>query len=1210
MSARTPQLAVLARLQALSDITCLPGSPLAYPFPRTLRSRLSAYGMRQWESLAEMGYEVHIRRPGLQEPQNLMLADVVSPDTYQRWAPTWTRKCATADAPHQALWKVSDVTLPNGLGMRDLSAGNPKWFAVLSRALRPPASLPAQIDDAAALASLTPNDWIVGLDCTLHTTGNVVCFWRPTESAAIALRVYIVLEPLPHDEVLVEELAPDQASHWHKSKTALPNPTRGSLRDVGHCPGRSTAPKPNTYAFPQASLIPFVGDWLRGVHETHPSNSFSVPHSAAWLKERYDTEYHRRHEAQEVHAAGNTHPLRRHLAMLTAPSDPVPEAYRPVPNHREHPNSTDPGLQESEPTLSVCCSGTAITDSSPTRLGAAVCWQASPGSTPACLVGLQTRAIIPSDPARPTKHVSTVAHLSAAALALRVVCTQRVKPQPASVLTDSKTIFNAIARASLQPLGRRRLTATHDTASHNQITAYGHLQRLPGTSLPAVSPTSSSSAEACKAPALRYSQDTACRTAFLDHLPSVLQRFPPGTDWAVFEHRSSAATTSERVIGAIRQHVLTTAALSRARAWRVKPSQGELPRLLTMAGLASVRRTALAQRGPVHRGLIKFAFCSLTQTLPTNERLHRGDPIRTLCRLPNCAGPSQTHAHLFSGECPALLPEFSVIKQCLRTFLESAGPPSWWLALVPGLPVSNKEEAEVEAVEAFASPDIASISSPSAPHTASTILLRVSQTTVTQNPLPIIFSLDARLCPKPPSLPPKHASPIELTDWLRTEAHCGHHWMQLSGPVFWSAIFRWRNFGPDETVSSDVLQAICAHLQHLAQPPSTPATWQALAAATADPILDALSLGAIAGCPAELAPRRTPRVLIPPNTHASSLSRLTGCEDWTDAALEKLALSCGLLVLLPEMPHKRTTRGSGSVPTAYAHLCNLPRKAGTRATLLVPIVPSNTNQHTATCDLITAGYKAIVALPSGILRTLSHHTTTHFYAGSPLDKPYLLLSSWIPTPTQTATLLAALHAFQALLNPTKHPPPLRVVAVPWNSSTLEPQNLPNAQILLLSQPQHANDTQAALTELQQIPVEEYLLPTLRSSNPAPPTGPSTPAQSESSERYAGAALDDMTLCSTPSTHCSNLRCITWPSIAAGIIPAALKHRIDPWIRAVCGWHPPMNSANHQRSSRAYVQLTYLTISAARNLWERRRRLERQITHPSSAESDAGSCSPG
>jgi hypothetical protein len=42
------------------------------------------------KALSAAGYEMHSRLPGLLDSDRLMLADVQSPEVYQRWAKTWT----------------------------------------------------------------------------------------------------------------------------------------------------------------------------------------------------------------------------------------------------------------------------------------------------------------------------------------------------------------------------------------------------------------------------------------------------------------------------------------------------------------------------------------------------------------------------------------------------------------------------------------------------------------------------------------------------------------------------------------------------------------------------------------------------------------------------------------------------------------------------------------------------------------------------------------------------------------------------------------------------------------------------------------------------------------------------------------------------------------------------------------------------------------
>jgi hypothetical protein len=85
------------------------------------------YGTWQWEALSAAGYELRSRLPGLQDSDRLMLADVLSPEVYQRWAKTWTNPgaciapsnvngrgpgaapsdTAAPSGPSSALWAVS-----------------------------------------------------------------------------------------------------------------------------------------------------------------------------------------------------------------------------------------------------------------------------------------------------------------------------------------------------------------------------------------------------------------------------------------------------------------------------------------------------------------------------------------------------------------------------------------------------------------------------------------------------------------------------------------------------------------------------------------------------------------------------------------------------------------------------------------------------------------------------------------------------------------------------------------------------------------------------------------------------------------------------------------------------------------------------------------------------------------------------------------------
>ena len=72
-----------------------------------------------------------------------------------------------------------------------------------------------------------------------------------------------------------------------------------------------------------------------------------------------------------------------------------------------------------------------------------------------------------------------------------------------------------------------------------------------------------------------------------------------------------------------------------------------------------------------------------------------------------------------------------------------------------------------------------------------------------------------------------------------------------------------------------------------------------------------------------------------------------------------------------------------------------------------------------------------------------------------------------------------------------------------------------------------------------MPVEVYLFPLLRPQEAHP--------LAETSERYAGASLDDQTQPMNSIECCRNLGQTTWPALAAGVLPAALTTQITPWI---------------------------------------------------------------
>ena len=76
----------------------------------------------------------------------------------------------------------------------------------------------------------------------------------------------------------------------------------------------------------------------------------------------------------------------------------------------------------------------------------------------------------------------------------------------------------------------------------------------------------------------------------------------------------------------------------------------------------------------------------------------------------DCAARAATEDldHVFSGSCGALQPELLAMKLSLRSFLATLGPAHWWLALVPGICISDESllEFESEAVESFVSPYI------------------------------------------------------------------------------------------------------------------------------------------------------------------------------------------------------------------------------------------------------------------------------------------------------------------------------------------------------------------------------------------------------------------------------------------------------------------------------------------------------------------------
>ena len=296
----------------------------------------------------------------------------------------------------------------------------------------------------------------------------------------------------------VEELTPDGTSRWKKENKALGAAVPGSFRD-GAVPAHPHIDAPNAIVFASTALIPMVGDWLAEEDDRIATSTFSVPHSAEWLKHTYDPEYQRRHELRLVRAAGSAHPLDRQLAVLTIPLDGLPVAARAqitqiVPSWQTL-TTNQTSAQTSIATLLLSCDGSAFCQPQPAFLGAAVSFispshelSTTKDTAPPARTALFSRIPCCTDTSIPTNGLAQLAEMAAAALALRVAGAYAGTAQQALIHTDCDAVIKTLVRLPHLPLGRKRLVNNADFSINNQMVAYGRLQFINGQCLPRVHP--------------------------------------------------------------------------------------------------------------------------------------------------------------------------------------------------------------------------------------------------------------------------------------------------------------------------------------------------------------------------------------------------------------------------------------------------------------------------------------------------------------------------------------------------------------------------------------------------------------------------------------------------------------------------------------------------------------------------------------------------
>ena len=1185
---RVPQSALTARLQSLAATLAIPGNPLSYPFHKSMWKSLKApYLARVWEAMSAGGYELHSRLPGLRNDHRCMLADVLPPGPYQRIARSLT--CRSDDEsrrPYKPLWTVGDVVRADGLGIRSLrellpaaapaapmnggdtvrsgqrrrSTARPSdlpWYATLRRGLGYDTlrTLPVAPSTIQRLRHLQLGMWRVALDRTSHACGDVVCVWRPqNQSWHFALRVFLVRRVACEGVILgLSELVPVRGySRWRLPAEGepVPPPTPLSLRDVGLLSTMQPPPEAETDApgllwLHHFDLIPLLGGWMADEEDDgSPESMWLLPHPAAWLEDAYDNESQRRIEHLTRVAAGDEHPIRCVCAALTAREAQLllpPPLTVPVAAATSNPSA----VAADPPSRVMCISAAgAAPPASDTScpFGAAATYCTSNESSPdGRFVELSTRLDRGSlDPSpSTTAALRTAAELHGVLLAARAAALWREAASEAHVSVTLAHVPQAIVRLCTAPIDRRRIASGASDAS-NFLQAYSLLQKPLG--LPRLKVSYDQSAQGA-------SRSTAFRAERAAHVEPLAGRdFPLGSDWCIVEHEG------ERVLGRASAHFLRRAALKFTSTLSRLELQGRVLRHAPDP-LPASRAQALSRLRKEPTGAARSVFRSLTSTHVTRRELRRWTPAAhdsEGCWLQGCdigTPDSQEHALL---ACPSTAPERSALLDELSATLRRAGPQhcKFWLALTCG-PRIGADRARIASLAAFASTGVSATQIEGEAYA----LIRRHADDRTANELPSLGAVVRRLVVAPP---PQKASRSQLSDWIAIARGQGDQWVAIPEKILHNCVFRWQaveSIAQQNRCPDDLLESISVAATTQSQ--CFARLWPTLHHAVFDILYDSFGVTACMSTCALTAPRRSTSVVLAPGLPGTPLDPLVCCRSWSPRALSDAAENHGFLAFLPHI----STPGAGEV---YGALLSKALNVGASATRIVLLVPwdapgVDSDQATAVARLLRRGFMPAAVLPPKLVPAFQLETFgAGLYMQRSVDtqRPYLLLTSWLPPAEQLAGALVALGTLAQLRSGTDAPPP--GMRPPWHlercDTAAAADRSENAWIsqlrradLLVTTTVGASDytdlVLARAAELLALRPEEFLLPRLHQPLPAgAPDASAFPPQS-----YLGAALDDDEQ-PEASSSCAWLHATTLSTLSAGIVPDAIHATIVPWLQ--------------------------------------------------------------
>ena len=1193
---RIPQTAITARLQSIAQALAIPGNPLSYPFDKSMWSSLRApYAARVWEAMAARGYELHSRLPGLRNDPRCMLADVLTAAQYQRISPALTRAptfspAVTCMPPSKPLWTLSDVTRPDGLGLRSLKEltgmsassalncrhgyrpqqlGAPpnNWYCCLQRYLgydtvKP---LPPSLSTKTRLSCLQPGNWRVALDRETHREGDVVCVWRPSDHHLhITLRVFIVeATDLGGKLAGLSELTSSHGfCRWRRidDEEEVPLPLPHSLRDVGVLPTVTPPPSvlnanPSLTWLNSYNLIPLVGGWERGAED---DDSFTrywiVPHPAGWLKFEYDNEFVRRSENLARTAAGDEHPIRRMRAYLDSNHSEI-HIPRPTCTAIAAPNSD----VRPESVILLATASAAELDNDNTSgvypLGAAVAYTrasdiaaADDDANPPLEVELATRldpgAIHPSVDLQ--NRLRRMADLSGVSLCLTVASSMRRTASVARITLLSSNSPVSITKLCTAPIDRRRLNAGASDAS-NMLQIYCLLQK------PLALPRLEFANDSHCTGALARADFRARRAAY--KVPTLGRDYPPSSDWCIVERGG------ERVNGRISSHVVQSASSRRTDIWAALPSQGRVLRC-SPNPLPTTRATALARAGKGPASVAKCVFRSITNTHTTRHELSRWSPTQHAtneCWLPGCsnAPDSQDHALL---SCPATASERAAVLAGISLALRRIGPPYWWLALPPGRRHGG-DALRVTSTSVFASSGVVTVAVAGAP----LALIRLSNEAATAPQHPV-YGCVAHVNTANQQFPPQHLSMEALSTWCSAAHNAGHTWTAIPDQVLCNATFRWQTTEAIDHLSQhpDALLKALAETALIPGHGSAPG-WATLHHTVIDILFDTLGVSSYLGAGSLLTPRRSVSTVLAPEATATPLNSLIGCRTWSLEYFLDAQKNHGILALLP------TAHSAGPVLTALtSKQCD-----GGRSVVLLPwsscfsSESTNSNHQAITLSrLLLSGFRAAAILPPRLVPTTALNTFgpgLYSKHNSESQYPVILLVSWSLPARQLASALVALTAMQEIrdtptqTSPGNAPPQstLRLVnSDRWRIGHCDTTGINDASYADLSRilqrcpanrastcivgsPNYAGDVFHEVDVLRGKQPENYLFPHLLEPLPVADTPKPT--------TYIGASVDDNV--QPPATSaCIWMQRTNLTTLAAGVAPAALHDVIMHWIQ--------------------------------------------------------------